>query len=91
MRFAVLMLGIFVATVMAQAQEPYCDYGTEGDGGCEANGQATYCCIPDESDRDAYPIKRKISVLSANMSGSSQCTAPGGKVKDAGRIGCGPR
>ncbi|CAG8961331.1 hypothetical protein HYFRA_00013792 [Hymenoscyphus fraxineus] len=90
MKFAVVMLGIFAATVMAQAQEPFCDNGTEGDGGCEANGQHTYCCIQDESDRGAYHTRRKISVLSANKAGSSQCTAPNAKVQGGGKIACAP-
>ncbi|TDZ19783.1 hypothetical protein Cob_v006891 [Colletotrichum orbiculare MAFF 240422] len=39
----------------------YCDYGSAGDHGCEADGQNTYCCI--------------MELNTTNTTGDTQCKA----------------
>lgn len=45
MKFQALILAFAMATTPAYSA--WCNKGTEGDGGCEANGVHTYCvCLP---------------------------------------------
>ncbi|CAG8983216.1 hypothetical protein HYALB_00004044 [Hymenoscyphus albidus] len=88
------MLGIFAASSTGHDRRDvdgklYCDYGTEGNGDCEANGLGTFCCKLDY-EYPEYVIKRATTVVSKNLRGTSNCTAPQGKVKDEGLILCAP-
>ncbi|CAG8970850.1 hypothetical protein HYALB_00000829 [Hymenoscyphus albidus] len=97
MKFVIFMLGIVAATPIDHDRRDnfnpagmlWCDSGTEGNGGCEANGLSTFCCRG-EFEAPGYVIQRNTTVFSRNKSSSPFCTAPGGKVIDGGQIVCAP-
>ncbi|CAG8980495.1 hypothetical protein HYALB_00013096 [Hymenoscyphus albidus] len=56
----------------------FCNNGTEGDGGCEANGLATFCCIGNQAS-GAFNTMRLTTVKTKNKAGEALCQeAPNG-------------
>ncbi|KAG5950967.1 hypothetical protein E4U58_001347 [Claviceps cyperi] len=80
-----LLSAIFVAIAaqgaVVNAREPgdhpppppfrWCNHGTGGNGGCEANGLHTYCCRTERTDY--FDVQRKVTVVSQNSEGSTGC------------------
>ncbi|CAG8955634.1 hypothetical protein HYFRA_00009588 [Hymenoscyphus fraxineus] len=86
MKFIIILA--FSAMAAAQAlKEPFnmdCNGGTEGDGGCEANGLATYCCV--FKPQVGFDTKRPTTVTSRNRGGSDKCGP-----NNIGTIRCAPK
>ncbi|KAG5951801.1 hypothetical protein E4U58_001060 [Claviceps cyperi] len=55
----------------------WCNHGTGGNGGCEANGLHTYCCALRKTN--FFEVPRQVTVVSQNGEGSSNC-ANGGTI-----------
>ncbi|KAG5953199.1 hypothetical protein E4U58_000515 [Claviceps cyperi] len=58
--------------------ERFCDHGTSGNGGCEANGKNTYCCDY-QQNLPAFSIMRVTTAVSVNSEGYSDCTSGNGQ------------
>ncbi|KAG6029356.1 hypothetical protein E4U41_000379 [Claviceps citrina] len=56
----------------------FCDHGTHGNGGCEANGHHTYCCAPNAGG--PFVVPRAIFALSKDRKGNSYCANGAGSV-----------
>ncbi|EME89129.1 uncharacterized protein MYCFIDRAFT_209994 [Pseudocercospora fijiensis CIRAD86] len=79
--FAFLLTTIITAR---SAYAGYCNYGTAGNGGCEANGKHTYCCAEDNMYSSDFPIYRQYSVASLNPHKGTDCTSG----KSQGFVAC---
>ncbi|CAG8973144.1 hypothetical protein HYALB_00008675 [Hymenoscyphus albidus] len=73
------------ASASAQTFDWFCNGGTGGNGGCEANGQATYCCF-EENNVPGFNTPRPTTTTSQNAQGGIRCGPNNG-----GLIRCGPR
>ncbi|CCE33728.1 hypothetical protein E4U35_006499 [Claviceps purpurea] len=49
----------------------WCNHGTAGNGGCEANGLNTYCCNAVQTPY--FEVFRMVTVASENEDGISSC------------------
>ncbi|KAG6056104.1 hypothetical protein E4U17_002488 [Claviceps sp. LM77 group G4] len=49
----------------------WCNHGTGGNGGCEANGLRTYCCSTVQTPY--FEVFRMVTVVSRNKEGDIQC------------------
>ncbi|KAG5958198.1 hypothetical protein E4U57_001471 [Claviceps arundinis] len=49
----------------------WCNHGTQGNGGCEANGRNTYCCS--DVQTSYFEVFRMTTVASENKDGVSSC------------------
>ncbi|EME87829.1 uncharacterized protein MYCFIDRAFT_201282 [Pseudocercospora fijiensis CIRAD86] len=79
----------FLLTAVITARSAYavwCNYGTGGNGGCEANGKHTYCCNNDNYQSKAFPIWRVSTVPSKDKNGHTDCTS--GNPVRSGWIAC---
>ncbi|KAG5949846.1 hypothetical protein E4U58_001882 [Claviceps cyperi] len=66
-----------VSATPSQLPGLWCNYGTHGDGGCEANNLHTYCCAPYGHKSDYFPIWRHVTVTSSNGAGGIDCDHDG--------------
>ncbi|KAG6098979.1 hypothetical protein E4U31_004604 [Claviceps sp. LM219 group G6] len=58
----------------------WCNQGTPGDGGCEAQGHHTYCCSMSASPVGVFTTQRNVIVASKNSNGGTSCEGNGGSV-----------
>ncbi|KAK4621743.1 Ecp9-1 [Fulvia fulva] len=70
-----ILLACMSTVVLANDHHPpvwqyrWCNYGAEGDGGCEAKGLNTYCCSQGQVQTNAFPVKR---LTTAERNGPNQ-------------------
>ncbi|CAG8977758.1 hypothetical protein HYALB_00010979 [Hymenoscyphus albidus] len=86
---SVIVLSI-ATSVMAQLlpKGRFCNDGTEGNGGCEAEGLATYCCAGIDKI-GPFQTFRETTVPSRNKANSVSCEPAGSKL--IGEIRCAPK
>ncbi|CAG8973143.1 hypothetical protein HYALB_00008674 [Hymenoscyphus albidus] len=80
MKLIIVILS-FSMTALAQRAglEMWCNNGTAGDGGCEANGGATFCCAQDK-EPGKFDINRKTLGTSRDPDGNPWCGEKGLQV-----------
>ncbi|CAG8954927.1 hypothetical protein HYFRA_00008615 [Hymenoscyphus fraxineus] len=77
---------ILALSMTTSAASLYCDDGITGDGGCEANGLQTFCCINyGNRPQDPFNTVRQATTNSRDASGNPDCgpSGSGGIVKCA--------
>ncbi|CAG8957505.1 hypothetical protein HYFRA_00011487 [Hymenoscyphus fraxineus] len=67
----IVILTFGIAVVNAQLGRGWCNGGTAGNGGCEANGGHTYCCR--QESRPGFRTERLIRTSSQNAAGGTTC------------------
>ncbi|KAG5955272.1 hypothetical protein E4U58_007160 [Claviceps cyperi] len=68
---AIAAQGALVNARPADKSELWCNHGTGGNGGCEANGLHTYCCNYDQTD--FFDVLRHVTVASQDGNKRTGC------------------